>query len=236
MADEMNKEREDFYAWLRTHEDEVGAVDEASAWVGFLGGRASLAASAGSEPVTLDLEAWKCERCHGKGWHWQSESVNHGKGIGVENVDLRTHCDACEGSGWCGPDADRAAEAAKQKAENDLKVRGYLAATLKCWHRLTGDEAAELVAMTQRLAGLYQSHPSPPEGMVGGWQDIATAPKDGTSFLGHWQGGTYDCAIRAVKFHNGKWWEPNEDYLVREPTHWMPLPPPPLSKEGASHG
>lgn len=51
---------------------------------------------------------------------------------------------------------------------NEYGVRGYLAATLKCWHRLTGDEAAELVAMTQRLAGLYL-HPSPPEGMVGGW-------------------------------------------------------------------
>ena len=48
---DMNKKRADFYAWLRTYEDEVGAVDEASAWVGFLGGRASLAASAGSEPV-----------------------------------------------------------------------------------------------------------------------------------------------------------------------------------------
>lgn len=56
-----------------------------------------------------DLDAWKCERCHGKGLHWQSESVNHGKEIGVENVDLKTHCDACEGTGWCGPDADRAA-------------------------------------------------------------------------------------------------------------------------------
>ena len=55
MADEMNKEREDFYAWLRTYEAEVGAVDEASAWVGFLGGRASLAASAGSEPVAWGI-------------------------------------------------------------------------------------------------------------------------------------------------------------------------------------
>jgi hypothetical protein len=55
-----------------------------------------------------DLDAWKCERCHGKGWHWQSESINHGKEIGVETVDLRTHCDACEGVGWCGPDAARA--------------------------------------------------------------------------------------------------------------------------------
>lgn len=59
---------------------------------------------------------------------------------------------------------------------NEYGVRGYLAATLKCWHRLTGDEAAELVAMTQRLAGLY-THPSPPEGMAG-WMPIADAPED----------------------------------------------------------
>lgn len=68
--------------------------------------------------------------------------------------------------------AGRASLAANAGSEpvagmNEYGVRGYLAATLKCWHRLTGDEAAELVAMTQRLAGLYL-HPSPPEGMVGG--------------------------------------------------------------------
>ena len=61
-----------------------------------------------------DLDAWKCECCHGKGWHWKSESVNHGKEIGVENVDLKTHCDACEGVGWCGSDAERAALAQKE--------------------------------------------------------------------------------------------------------------------------
>lgn len=66
---------------------------------------------------------------------------------------------------------------------NEYGVRGYLAATLKCWHRLTGDEAAELVAMTQRLSGLY-THPSPPEGMVGGWITLPGAlPEPGTPVL-----------------------------------------------------
>lgn len=65
----------------------------------------------------------------------------------------------------------------------------------------------------------------------GGWQDISTAPKDGTHVLlseGHnvWEG-------RAVEsYGRWGWWERNahptnycgsEDY----PTHWMPLPPPP---------
>ncbi len=223
----------------------------------YLAGRASLAASAGSEPA--DLDAWECERCHGKGWHWKSESVNHGKEIGVENVDLKTHCDACEGSGWCGPDADRAAEAAKQKGESDLKVRGYLAATLKCWHRLTGDEAAELVAMTQRLAGLYQTHPSPPEGMVGGWRPIETAPKDGVAVLvmrDIWPGAKGGRA-EECNGHNtyvAAWWSGErggqgawvcymdavcDPICPIEPTHWMPLPAPPLAAGGgreADHG
>lgn len=48
-------------------------------------------------------------------------------------------------------------------AADEWKVRGYLAATLKCWHRLTDEEATELVAMTLRLSGLYPApQPAPP--------------------------------------------------------------------------
>lgn len=59
---------------------------------------------------------------------------------------------------------------------NEYGVRGYLAATLKCWHRLTGDEAAELVAMTQRLSGLYQPT-SLQEGMAG-WKLVPIEPTE----------------------------------------------------------
>jgi hypothetical protein len=56
MADDKNTaEREAFYAWLRTYEDEIGALDDASAWVGFIAGRASLAASAGSTEINGHL-------------------------------------------------------------------------------------------------------------------------------------------------------------------------------------
>lgn len=112
------------------------AADMATASAqGFRDGVASLSAAepvpAALQPV-MDgcLDAWKCERCHGKGWHWQSESVNHGKAIGVESVDLKTHCDACEGVGWCGPDAERAAPAqpATTVTEADIEVaREFLA-------------------------------------------------------------------------------------------------------------
>ena len=212
--------------------------------------------AAGSEPVTQDLDAWKCEHCHGKGWRWQSESVNHGKEIGVENVDLRTHCDACEGIGWCGPDAERAATAAKQAAENELKVRGYLAATLKCWHRLTGIEAAELVAMTQRLSGLY-THPSPPEGMAGWISVDERLPEVGVTVLVYepfrhgedWPGtvrisfdhicpdyeGWHDhCASYEHFMAVGGVNACGPDVTCTGPsekapyTHWQPLPAPPL--------
>jgi hypothetical protein len=63
---------------------------------------------------------------------------------------------------------------------------------------------------------------------AGGWQPIETAPRDGEYFLawnGNWRG-------------LARFWEPNYEgdppwvdettqYIVPEPTHWMPLPEPP---------
>lgn len=59
------------------------------------------------------------------------------------------------------------------------------------------------------------------------WQPIETAPKDGSEFIGYvatsYQGG-------AVVLH---WYKKygwiDWDYDVWEPTHWMPLPPPPVT-------
>jgi hypothetical protein len=69
------------------------------------------------------------------------------------------------------------------------------------------------------------------------WQPIETAPKDGTSILGYWAtGGKHDCSMYACKYVSGHpslrqgWWQTNEDYPTSPPTHWMPLPPPPLSQ------
>lgn len=59
------------------------------------------------------------------------------------------------------------------------------------------------------------------------WQPIETAPKDGSQFL----------ASDITGYHFNCWWE-NEGYEARwmdeidsepNPTHWMPLPPPPQS-------
>lgn len=122
MADEMNKERADFYAWLRTYEDEVGAVDEASAWVGFLGGRASLAASAGSEPVSFTAEhvayinryGGRCRDCADEGGICPNRGlpcadapkaiqfVLEALAYGINNgyINARVHPSPPEGAGW----------------------------------------------------------------------------------------------------------------------------------------
>lgn len=73
------------------------------------------------------------------------------------------------------------------------------------------------------------------------WQDISTAPKDGSDFIGV-DGGGRICIYRYEKqeFHK----RPKPYFLSRsggydsvtwdrdhQPTHWMPLPNPPAKDE-----
>lgn len=172
MADDTNTaEREAFYAWLRTYEDEIGALDDASAWVGFIAGRASLAASAGSEPVAA-------------------------------------------------------------YALRNLIANGSL---------------TQAKAITALVLTAETTHPSPPEGMAG-WKPIAEAPKTGHTLLlgyfnsankwrttrGQWMSQDYiDEYAEDPDFMEPGWHETTvEDDDGKcwpiEPTHWMPLPAPPL--------
>ena len=66
------------------------------------------------------------------------------------------------------------------------------------------------------------------------WQPIETAPKDGTSIL------VYGPDIRQPFYMDVCAWPPNWEgkwpvaymaYAAGEPTHWMPLPQPPLTDE-----
>ena len=65
---------------------------------------------------------------------------------------------------------------------------------------------------------------------VSEWQDIETAPKDGTMVLGARQclNKTWDmtCVFYFAEDGEGAWWDNNADYICT-PTHWMPLPEPP---------
>ncbi len=98
------------------------------------------------------------------------------------------------------------------------------------------DGVLQSPSVTMHSAGMecFYAHPIPSAPAVPEWQPIETAPKDGTSVLGYWLGGKHDCAIHAVKFHKGRWWEPNEDFRLSEPTHWMPLPDAPSTEKKRS--
>lgn len=69
-----------------------------------------------------------------------------------------------------------------------------------------------------------------------GWKPIATAPKDGTAFLGYVPGSRgYVARMDVQIFHWSGWgggvWEAQSGYRppAHEVTHWMPLPDPPES-------
>ena len=61
------------------------------------------------------------------------------------------------------------------------------------------------------------------------WQPIETAPKDGTEILGWWKRSkTMEVIVWCDIEHN---WLDVQDVPTSAPTHWMPLPTPPESKE-----
>lgn len=62
--------------------------------------------------------------------------------------------------------------------------------------------------------------------MMSEWKNIATAPKDGTSFIA-WEKG-YAVSISSWdKFHDGGAGGFRNSHHGHRPTHWMPLPQPP---------
>ena len=74
---------------------------------------------------------------------------------------------------------------------------------------------------------------------VTGWQDIESAPKDGTKILAHAGGECYVIAwLNGEETDAGNdWWYVDDNkhgpFPLRgeSPTHWIPLPKPPTTKE-----
>ena len=92
------------------------------------------------------------------------------------------------------------------------------------------------------------THPSPPEGMVGGWMPIETAPKDGTyrllweqystnPFVGCWAFGAWRVSHEHVDAEGG-WGGANVVDSISQDriTHWMSLPLPPTTSAGSGKG
>jgi len=80
-----------------------------------------------------------------------------------------------------------------------------------------------------------KGHIRPPE--PSGWQPIETAPKDGTNVLLLDVHGNYRIGGYQLNYQNRKWgtgWEGCDwDFKIDfdpQPTHWMPLPPPPTEE------
>jgi hypothetical protein len=72
-----------------------------------------------------------------------------------------------------------------------------------------------------------------------GWEPIETAPKDGTDILVAlhlWNDPTKPHTFEVVAWDGEEW--ASDSYPVYPPTHWRPLPKPPVSSasnEGATH-
>ena len=64
-----------------------------------------------------------------------------------------------------------------------------------------------------------------------GWQPIATAPKDGTRFVGGCHHKIYGWIWASCQFYQDDKYGMREPYAVMdgggEPTYWMPIPAPP---------
>jgi excinuclease UvrABC ATPase subunit len=76
------------------------------------------------EPVAMRL----CRSCNGTGMQY----------TGIQEAPIAT-CNPCDGTGQIA-----LAQPAQEPADD---VRGFLAARLTCWHRLTEKESDELVAL-----------------------------------------------------------------------------------------
>lgn len=68
----------------------------------------------------------------------------------------------------------------------------------------------------------YESRTPP----IPSWQPIETAPKDDSLIIGCWMPKGKRKIVHYAGDNTG-WW--SGDFQVHEPTHWMPLPQPPLS-------
>ena len=96
-------------------------------------------------------------------------------------------------------------------------------AAIKAWNA-TADDASTAEAMRAALTAALGD---------AGWQDISTAPKDGTAVDIWYKGVRYaDCHWSSLPYAGDiSWgWTCQQLGRIAKPTHWMPLPTPPLPR------
>jgi len=81
------------------------------------------------------------------------------------------------------------------------------------------DERATIINIWQAMLAAAPASPLP----GGGWQDISTAPKDGTLIMV----GAPDCGVSLVRWMLDSWIDEQGFTQGSWPTHWMPLPAAP---------
>ena len=59
------------------------------------------------------------------------------------------------------------------------------------------------------------------------WEPIETAPKDGTKMLTYCSTTSFPHQRYDLMFYAGRW-RPLYGGMANSPTHWMPLPDPPV--------
>ena len=69
------------------------------------------------------------------------------------------------------------------------------------------------------------------------WEPIESAPRDGRQIL-TWRGDSYVVHVQGGSWYQTSFWSTHRQCFVgwpkeSEPTHWMPLPDPPIA-EGAA--
>ena len=106
------------------------------------------------------------------------------------------------------------------------------------WPHTAPHRAVQLVEVGTSAAEL---HPSPPEGMVGKWMPIETAPVGRSMFVV--RAFNVQVTDKSFDYTSDAYgvWQPTPGKFERwphpfAPTHWMPLPLPPTTSAGSGKG
>lgn len=95
------------------------------------------------------------------------------------------------------------------------------------WVRPPKCRVADVIRAREALASIDASTEQP-----GGWQPIATAPRDGTRFLGF----SPEDGVRAVRWKSGYWTRAGASFPETGLTRWRPLAPPVIDASTGEKG